>query len=87
MPDSTARYHMVPRASDDSDRESSPHEQLLPSSNISSRYHGLGTWSIELHPVIFFRIVSTIFAITAFILLVIDGEGPFVASDIFLMTL
>jgi len=86
MSDSNARYHIVPRASEDSDHEeSSPNEQLLPSPITSPRFRGSGTWKVDIQPVFWLRILSTICALVAFIILVIGGSGRLIAADVFLM--
>jgi hypothetical protein len=86
MSDSNARYHIVPRASEDSDHEeSSPNEQLLPSPVTSLRFRGSGEWKVDIQPVFWLRILSSICALTAFIILVITGGGRLIAADVFLM--
>jgi len=86
MSDSNTRYHIVPRASEDSDREASPDEQLLPSHSISPRLRrGNGPWMIDFHPVIGLRIFSGIFSLIVFIILAIVGGDEFIATDVFVM--
>lgn len=84
-PESNSRY-ISPHASEDTDRESSPHEHLLPTTNINTKYFPT-TYSITLNPVLVLRIISTILALTTFIILVIDGGDAFIAADIFLMSI
>lgn len=86
MSDSNARYHIVPRASEDSDHEeSSPNEQLLPSPVTSLRFRGSGEWKIDIQPVVWLRILSTIFALIAFIIFVLSAGPKLIAADVFLM--
>src|SRR4051794_15145511 len=76
-------YSPLPRASEENDRDSSPHEQLLPTSRPQVNlymYKFPTTYSITFNPVIIFRILSTILALIAFIILVIDGNEEFIAG-------
>ena len=80
--DSNSRYTLLPRASEDTDRESSPHEHLLPSMNMIRLPRSYG---LTLNPVLLLRIIASILSLTTFIILVIDGGEQFIAADIFVM--
>lgn len=72
--------HYLPvRSSEDTEPESRPHEDLLSASSTSSTHYKLpSTYSItfDLFAV---RFLSTILALVAFIILVIDGDEEFIA--------
>jgi len=69
-----------------SEEDSSPQEHLLPVSQNDRTLHRFpSTYSVILNPVVTLRILSSILGLTSFIILVIDGDEEFIASDIFLM--
>jgi hypothetical protein len=77
--------HYTPLSHEDSDDEISPQEHLLSVSTMSSRQsEGPTTWSATLNPTFALRLVSVFMEIIAFVLLVVDGDVPFIATDIFL---
>ena len=80
--DSNSRYTLLPRASEDTVRESSPHEHLLPSIN---RVCLPRNYSATLNPIVLLRIIAGILSLTTFLILVIDGGNQFIAADIFVM--
>jgi len=81
-----SQYSPLPPASDDGDRDSSPHSQLLPGAHIN--YHKVSTtYSVTFNPLVALRILSTILALVTFIILAIDGDEEFIAADIFLMSM
>lgn len=78
-------YHIVPRDSGDSDRQSSPHEALLSNINPNVLPSKLPTsYSITFMPVLLLRVLSTIFAATSFALFVVYGNASTIASMVFL---
>ncbi|CZT40790.1 uncharacterized protein RSE6_00446 [Rhynchosporium secalis] len=77
-------YTMPHRASEDTERDSSPHAKLLPTTESSSVRRMATACSITMSPVLVLRTLSFILALAAFIVLVIDGREAFIASDIFL---
>jgi hypothetical protein len=83
-PESNSRYSLLPRASEETERESSPHEHLLPS---MSRMRLPRSYSATLKPVLLLRILASILTLTTFIILVIDGGDQFIAADIFAMSI
>jgi hypothetical protein len=69
---------------------SSPQDHLLPITNPLLNRHSQIlpiTYKLTISPSLGLRIISTILALTAFIILVIDGGDAFIAADIFLMLL
>ncbi|KAG4443827.1 hypothetical protein IFR05_000727 [Cadophora sp. M221] len=81
---STTQYSMLPRASEETDRDTSPHAHLLPTTENSPTRHMPTACSITLSPVLVLRTLSFILALAAFIVFVIDGREAFIAADIFL---
>lgn len=79
-----ASYSALPRASEETDRSSSPHAHLLPTTEHSAIRHIATACSITLSPVLILRTLSFILALAAFIVFVIDGREAFIAADIFL---
>jgi predicted lysophospholipase L1 biosynthesis ABC-type transport system permease subunit len=80
--ESNTRYTLLPRPSEDTVRESSPHEHLLPSIN---KMRLPRNYSATLNPVVLLRIIASILSLTTFLILVIDGGNQFIAADIFVM--
>ncbi|KAH7342908.1 hypothetical protein BKA65DRAFT_301046 [Rhexocercosporidium sp. MPI-PUGE-AT-0058] len=78
------QYSVLARASEETDRDSSPHTHLLPTTENSPIRHMPTACSITLSPVLVFRTLSFILALAAFIVFVIDGHEAFIAADIFL---
>jgi hypothetical protein len=75
----------TPLSHEDSDEESSPEEHLLSVSSINSRLtESPKTFSATLNPVLVLRLVSLVLGIIAFIIFIVDGDDPFIATDIFL---
>src|SRR6266536_70470 len=95
MAESNSRYHLFPRPSSELSHHSnlshhadSPRASLLPTSSSSiNTIHFHRTCSITINPVLILRLISTILALTAFIIFVIDGGNAFIAADIFLMSI
>ncbi|RDL39657.1 uncharacterized protein BP5553_03997 [Venustampulla echinocandica] len=85
--DTTTRYHLAPRDSDDMDRESSPHEHLLSPSpaNMGTRAPPFRNCKISIEPVYLPRVASTALGITIFVFFVIDGQSDYIGADIFVM--
>ncbi|KAK0124325.1 hypothetical protein ONS95_009295 [Cadophora gregata] len=81
------QYSMLPRASEETDHDASPHTHLLPTSESSPVRHMPTACSITLSPVLILRIISFILALAAFIVFVVDGREAFIAADIFLALL
>lgn len=82
MAETNSRYALLPRASEDTDCESSPHEYLLPSMDRISLPRN---YTLSVNPVLLLRIIASILSLTTFIILVIDGGDQFIAADIFVM--
>lgn len=80
--ESNSRYAMLPRASSETSRDSSPHSHLLPTMNTMRLPRN---YSATLNPVLVLRIIASILSLTTFIILVIDGGDEFIAADIFVM--
>jgi len=73
---------------DSEERISSPRDSLLPTTTpILNRHTFPTSYKITFSPAIALRVVSTILALTTFIIFVIDGGHAFIAADIFLMIL
>jgi hypothetical protein len=89
MAESNSRYHLLPHPIDElSDHEDSPRASLLPTSSFSINTMKFPkTYTITINPVLILRLISTILALTAFIIFVIDGGDAFIAADIFLMSI
>jgi hypothetical protein len=74
----------TPLSHEDSDEESSPEEHLSVSSINSRLTESPKTFSATLNPVLVLRLVSLVLGIIAFIIFIVDGDDPFIATDIFL---
>jgi hypothetical protein len=75
----------TPLSHEDSDEESSPEEHLLSISSINSRHtESPSTCSTTFKPALVLRLASLVMGIIAFIIFIVDGNTPFIATDIVL---
>jgi hypothetical protein len=74
----------TPLSHDDSDEESSPDEHLLSPDNDSRITKSPKTCSLTINPTLVLHLTSLILGIIALIIFIVDGAGPFIATDIFL---
>lgn len=85
--DTTTRYHIASRDSEESDRESSPHEHLLSPSPTRSYTRAQSHWYdlITIEVEYFLRFAAIPLAIAAFALFLNDGRPDYTGADIFAM--
>ncbi len=75
----------TPLSHEDSDDDSSPEEHLLSVSSNNSRHtESPSTCSTTFNPALVLRLASLIMGLIAFIIFIVDGGEPFIATDIFL---
>lgn len=74
----------TPLSHEDSDEESSPDEHLLSPSINSEPTTSPKTCSLTLNPTLVLHLTSLILGIITFIIFIVDGNVPFIATDIFL---